>query len=221
MAQQTVARPPGNLSAPPAPLGWLSSALALRSGEIAFVAAASLVVAALHIFLGRARETIWIFPDELIRLEAARLVAESGVHRVNGSVSPVEALTSYVLAPAWLFFDGDAALVAGRVITVVLFVSTVPAVYLMVREFSSRPIALLAGVTAGAVPGSWYAATLMTEALGIALVAWVVLATYRVIVTGSPAWWIAAVVLSLSGVGIRRRSRRSSRRCSSSRRAFW
>ncbi len=109
----------------------------------------------------------FIFVDELIYSELAKSLAEGGGYSVRGmATSGYSLLYPLLIAPAYGLFDGlpDAYAFARSINAVAMSLAAVPT-FLIARRVVRPSLALLAAITAVAIPSMAYTATLTTESL--------------------------------------------------------
>ena len=123
--------------------------------------------AALRLWLVSGMAGPFIFVDELIYSELARSLAAGDGYSVRGlPTSGYSLLYPLLIAPAYALFDGlpDAYALAKSINAVAMSLAAVPA-FLIARRVVRPSLALLAALTAVAVPSLAYTATLTTESL--------------------------------------------------------
>ena len=169
---------------------WVVPALALAYAGLA----------ALYSWQAWSQGTPWIFPDETLHARTAASIAGAGSAPI-GSVAGV--LYSAVIAPAWLFHDPAISYDVAKLIgALVMPLAIVPA-YLLARLFTARLPAFAAAVATVAIPGMFYSALLMQEAVAYPYSTLVLYVLARGIVKASRPWLVAAFVLGLIGPLIR------------------
>lgn len=147
----------------------------------ALVAGIVCASAALRVWLSHGMLGPFIFIDELIYSELAKSLAEGDGYAVRDvPLRGYSLLYPALVAPAWaLFEDGVVAYgVAKAIGAVVMSTVAVPA-YLLARRVASRAAALVAAVTAVAIPSLAYAGTITTESLFYPVASFLALAGVR------------------------------------------
>jgi hypothetical protein len=192
-------------------------------------------LAVLVVLLQLGRRTPTNFADEFIYGRLAINLAAGDGFTIQGLASPFRTLYPYVIAPAWMLFEGAAAYRVALAINALAMTSAVIPAYAIARRVSPHRWALIAAAAAGTIPSMAWAGMLMTEALAYPLAAlalfaifvatrrpglrYAVLAaiaclaattvrTQLVVLFGVLALAIVLDVLRCRGAGVRERARR-------------
>ncbi len=147
-----------------------------------------------------------MFVDELIYAELARSLADGAGYAVRETpVSGYSLLYPAVIAPAYMLFHGlvDAYAAAKVIGAIAMSLAAIPT-YFLARRVASQWLALLAALTAVAVPSMAYTGTLTTECLFYPVSLLVALALVAYLADPATRWLVA--LLAALGVAFATRS---------------
>jgi len=141
--------------------------LTLVDRALAFtpVAGVALVVITFYAVEAWVRKTPWVFTDELEWTQISRSIAETGRAARRGDPIYFKSVYPYLIAPAWWI---DSTRTAYEVIkyanVVAMTLAAVPS-YLLARMVVSRRAALVVALLSVAIPGMFYASSIVPEVL--------------------------------------------------------
>jgi len=141
------------------------------------VVGVALVVVTFYAVEAWLRKTPWIFSDELEWTQVSRSIAETGERAQRGEAVPFKSAYAYLIAPAWWIESTRLAYDVIKYLNVVVMTLAAVPSYLLARMLVSHRAALVVALLAVAIPGMFYASSIIPEVLAYpyyALSSWVV-----------------------------------------------
>jgi len=163
----------------------------------------ALVVVTFYAVEAWLRKTPWVFSDELEWTQISRAIADTGHAARRGEPIYFKSSYPYLIAPAWWI---ESTRLAYDVIkyanVVVMTLAAVPS-YLLARMLVPKRSALLVALLSVAIPGMFYASSIVPEVLAYpwyALASWLVV---RALTTRRRLDVVLAIVASLASLAVR------------------
>jgi hypothetical protein len=163
----------------------------------------ALVVVTFYAVEAWVRKTPWVFSDELEWTQISRAIADTGHAARRGEPIYFKSSYPYLIAPAWWI---ESTRLAYDVIkyanVVVMTLAAVPS-YLLARMLVSKRSALVVALLSVAIPGMFYASSIVPEVLAYpwyALASWLVV---RALTTRRRLDLVLAAAASLAALSVR------------------
>jgi len=163
----------------------------------------ALVVVTFYAVEAWVRKTPWVFSDELEWTQISRAIADTGHAARRGEPIYFKSSYPYLIAPAWWIESTRLAYdVIKYVNVVVMTLAAVPS-YLLARMLVSKRSALVVALLSVAIPGMFYASSIVPEVLAYpwyALASWLIV---RALTTHRRKDTAIAVAASLVALSVR------------------
>lgn len=167
------------------------------------VAGVALIVLTFYGIEAWTRKTPWVFTDELEWTQLSRAISETGHAARRGEPIYFKSLYAWLIAPAWWIDNTATAYAAIKYLNVIVMsLAAVPA-YLLARMVASRRAAYVVALLSVAIPGMFYATSLVPEVLAYpwyALCSWLIV---RALTTGRRRDVLLAAAFSLVALLVR------------------
>jgi hypothetical protein len=134
----------------------------------------------------QSRDTPYVFVDEAFFGKLAQNVGNGEGFTYQGQPSSFRTLYPYLIAPAWLFFKGEAAYHAALAINAAAMSAALFPAYALARRVAPFAWAVLAGVLAAVSPSIVWSGMLMTESLAYPAAALALLAMVEALARPGP-----------------------------------
>lgn len=134
----------------------------------------------------QSRDTPYVFVDEAFFGRLAQNVGNGEGFTYQGQPSSFRTLYPYLIAPAWLFFKGEAAYHAALAINAAAMSAALFPAYALARRVAPFAWAVLAGVLAAVSPSIVWSGMLMTESLAYPAAALALLAMVEALARPGP-----------------------------------
>ncbi len=167
------------------------------------VVGVALVVVTFYAVEAWARKTPWVFTDELEWTQISRSLADTGHAARRTEPIYFKSAYPYLIAPFWWIHSTAGAYAAIKYLNVVVMTSAAIPSYLLARLLVSRRSALVVALLSVAIPGMFYASSLIPEVLAYpwyALCSWLIV---RALTTRRRLDVAIALVASLAALAVR------------------
>jgi hypothetical protein len=182
----------------PAASTLLDRALALTP-----VIGVALVVVTFYAVEAWVRKTPWVFTDELEWTQISRSLADTGHAARRTEPIYFKSLYPYLIAPLWWIQSTGTAYAAIKYLNAIVMTSAAIPSYLLARMLVSRRAALVVALLSVAIPGMFYASSLIPEVLAYpwyALCSWLIV---RALTTRRRLDVAVAALASLAALAVR------------------
>jgi hypothetical protein len=161
----------------------------------------ALVVVTFYAVEAWVRKTPWVFSDELEWTQISRAIADTGHAARRGEPIYFKSTYPYLIAPAWWIESTRLAYdVIKYVNVIVMTLAAVPS-YLLARMLVSKRSALAVALLSVAIPGMFYASSIVPEVLAYpwyALASWLIVRALTTHRRKDVALAVAASLVALS-----------------------
>ena len=163
----------------------------------------ALIVITFYAIEAWTRRTPWVFTDELEWTQLSRAIADTGHAARRGQPIYFKSLYAYLIAPLWWIHSTATAYAAIKYLNVAVMTTAAVPTYLLARMLVSRPASYVVALLAVAIPGMFYASSLVPEVLAYpwyALCSWLIV---RALTTGRRRDALLAAGFSLGALLVR------------------
>jgi Dolichyl-phosphate-mannose-protein mannosyltransferase len=172
--------------------------------EIVPFAASALVVLMIMYWLAARRSTPTIFTDEIEWAQLSRAIAATGHAAQRGEPTSFKSLYAFLIAPGWRLHSTAASYTAIKYMNTTVMATAAIPVYLLARRLVSVRAAGIAAVGALCTSAFFYAPLLLPEVLAYPTFCLCAYASVRALSGDGRRWTVAAIVLSILAVAVRK-----------------